>query len=198
MKPKKQKTRKRGSALSLQELKRFLKVIADSPKHALMFILTLFYGLRVGETAQIKLSNINKAAREITITGLKNGRTQTYVIPPSIFKKLTAWLVERNRNEKVKTNPYLFPHRTKRNAAMTRIGIQYDFKMFCEKAKISKHSVHDLRHTCAMFQVEKGTDPVRLRNWLRQRYLSSTEKYFEEFEDRNHGKTVQKIFENLF
>lgn len=190
--PKGMTSKGKNHSLSLQDLTKFKQVISSSPKHDCMFSLALFYGLRVAEIAKIKISDINLSTKEITIQGVKGGRERTYSLPPSILKKFTAWLEQRSSNEKAKDNPYLFPHRIKENACMSREGIQYDFRSYCAKVGIKGHSVHSLRHTCAMLRVKAGVDPIRLRNWLRQRQIQSTQKYFEEFEDRLDDKIASK------
>lgn len=189
--------RNNNHTLTRGQLQNFKQVISNSPKHDLLFSLTLFYGLRVSEVHSLRLSDINSNPRQITIQGKKGGRKRTYFIPQALWKKIQEWLKERNQNPKHKNNPYLFPHRLKEDQPMTRIGVQYDFKSFSQKAGIEGHSVHDLRHTCAMLQVEKGTDPIRLRNWLRQKQIQSTQKYFEEFNDRQYEKKVEDTFKDL-
>lgn len=195
--PKGTKTQGKNHTIPKRQLKRFLQVIANSPKHDLMFSLTLFFGLRVAEASRIKLSDIKPSTKEITIQGVKDGRIRTYSIPAPLWKKYQTWMEERERDKKSISNPYLFPHRLKRNQPMTREGFQYDFKAFCKKAGIEGHSIHDLRHTCAMIRVEQGVNPIDLRNWLRQKSISSTEKYFEEYNSKADEKKAQKDFKDL-
>jgi len=197
MREKKKKSRNSNHNLTEQELKRFYKGIATLPKHDLMFTLALYYGLRVGEIAAIKLSDIEEQNRAITIQGIKGGRQRTYEIPTNLLKKYKLWIVERSKQKKWSTNHYLFTHRDNKNQPMTRTCIQYEFHSFCAKASIQGHSIHDLRHTCAMLQVKKGTDPIRLRNWLRQKSIQSTQVYFEEFHDKEYEKQTQKVFKDF-
>ena len=165
--------------LSDEELKSFLNAAKRNSKRAdLQMTLCWYFGLRVGELVKVRLDDITPA-HQITIHPLKGGVVRTYDIPERLWRKVVSWLRERNKDAKVKSNPYLFPHRffceTEHEG---RDGTQKRFRALCGKANLpAGHSIHDLRHTRATQMAKDGASALQISSWLRQRSTSSCESY---------------------
>jgi integrase len=162
-------------ALSDEELERFLRETRKDRTARLQFSLIVFLGLRVSELTELKVSdvNLNSALAVVRVQGKKGGYKKSYDLPPSLSKQLRQY---------VRTLPngslWLFPGRTPEDHT-ARITLQFHFNRLRDKAGLDKKfSIHSLRHTCAMMKVKQGDSPVMIQNWLRQKSLDSTMKYF--------------------
>jgi len=190
-------TKKHGERrfLKEEEIRAFFKVAKKSKRDDLMFSLALYLGLRAGEIRGLKFEQINEDSREITIRGLKSGRQRTYELPERIWKKYKAWMkVYPGGNGK-----FFFPHRLYKDEPMSIEGVKRAFKRVAQKAGLNGDvSVHNLRHTCSIELVKRGESPYVVQRWLRHKKLSSSEVYFEMFEDREADTRAKEYFGNYF
>ena len=86
-----------------------------------MFGLVLRLGLRVQELVNILLTDINQETAQITIRGIKSGKTRHYDLvdengayrpdrEAELWRKLRRWIMkERKVVDPQGLNPYLFP-----------------------------------------------------------------------------------------
>jgi len=184
--------------LNDSEIKSFQSVLEKSKnkRDVFAFNLILFLGLRVQEAVNILLEDIDQRENTITIRGLKSGRVRTYDIPGKLWRRYKAWLKDRSRLQGAKGNPYLFPSRCYNDSSLTAQALKKAFKLYAEEIDLSSsYSIHTLRHTCAMIRVREGSHPVAVQKWLRHRTLSSTEVYFESFEDEKDNGVAAKQFD---
>lgn len=173
------------------ELQRFKKV-KKSPMYAFAFDLCLTYALRVQELVNLQIENFDFANAEIFVQGVKGGRKKHHPLNGAIAKKYQRWLKVRDQMEQAKGNPYLFPSKRNWYEPMSRDSFQKEFRKICSEANIVGHSIHDLRHTCAIRLISQGQQLVFVRDWLRQRNLSSTEVYIAHI---NGAKEARKNLE---
>ena len=190
-------TKKHGlKYLDEAELKRFFQAVDKSKDKRDMFLFRLifFLGLRVSEAAKLKMSDVNLDAFQISITGLKNGRTRTYDLSARLFSKLERWLKARNRKLRME-NLYLFPSQRIFDEAINPQQVKERFKKYAQQAGLSSDfSVHSLRHSCGILQAKKGSTPIEIMSWLRHRNITSTQVYFEQIAFENQDKETAQSF----
>ena len=91
--------------LDQKQIKAFERVLEEGKnlRDELAMRVCFRFGLRVQELANLKLSDINFDSRQITVRGVKSGRTRTYDIDQELWDKLVKY---KNRN---KIDDRLFP-----------------------------------------------------------------------------------------
>ncbi len=183
--------------LNSEELRRFKKELRKSKLYDLAFDLTLTYGLRVQELVNLKLQDFDFENRQVEIRAVKNGLHLKQPLNGKITSKYRAWLRLRKKLKMAEDNDYLFPSRTHWGEPRSRDSFQSTFKQLCQKANISPHSIHDLRHTAAIELITKGALLVEVRDWLRQKQLSSTEVYVRYLNSKKAEKKNLEILSAL-
>ena len=182
--------------LNESQLQKFFQAADKSHDRRDMFLfrLILFLGLRVQETVNLKLEDINFDSYQISIKGLKNGRSRVYDLDGKLFYKLERWLKERKRIAKNK-NPYLFPSQKYFDQPATVQSLKNHFKVYAEKAGLnSDFSIHSLRHSCGILHARNGESPISIMLWLRHRSVNSTQVYFEQLQDEEMNDRAKENF----
>jgi integrase len=187
--------RRETRILTDDELNRFLKVAERSgPRDDALFHLMFYYALRVGEVVALPMGDINAQARperQVTIRALKGGLTKTYDIPAWLWRKVARWI----RHRQPANSPYLFPHRDRADTPASREGVQCSFKALAKRAGIARMvSVHDLRHTAATKLAMNGDSLVDVAGWLRHRSLTSSQRYIDHRNNKEHERRVKQRF----
>lgn len=154
-----------------------------SIRDRVMMGLILYLGLRVQELVNIELSDIETDSRQITIRGLKHGRTRSYSgIEEKLWKKFSTYL----RQSKVKDR--VFP--------ITAQAAKNVFKKYAKIAGIpAEFSIHSLRHSCAILRIKNGDSPAMVMLWLRHRSITSTQRYFEQVIFEGEARNMNHLFE---
>ena len=167
--------------LSEDQLARFMKVIKVSKRDDLLFSLTLFLGLRVGEIVKVRLLDITHDSNQIFIKGLKNGLSRYYTMPGKLWKKYMRWIKERKNITDSCKNPFLFiSNHGYYDQPMTEQAIKYSFKKYATMAGLdSSFSIHSLRHSSAIIRVKAGHSAPRIQKWLRHKTIASSMVYFD-------------------
>lgn len=120
-------SRRAAEYLEPHEVDAFLAALAgltklnDRRDHAI--VATLFYGgLRIGELASLRVTNVDLVARRIKILHAKGDKDRTIVVAPRLAAILTSYLAEvRPRLAGADTAPWLFlPSVIRRPAASGR------------------------------------------------------------------------------
>ena len=182
--------------LDKDELKRFFQAVDKSKdkRDQFLFRLVLFLGLRVGEVAILKLSDLNLDGYQISIKALKNGRNRTYDLDGKLFYKLERWLKIRPRFAK-KDNPFLFPSQQYHDQHATLQSIKDHFKAHAREAGLnSDFSIHSLRHSCGILMAKDYKSPIEIMMWLRHRSVSSTQCYFEQITFEHQDREAAEMF----
>ena len=184
--------KKNGARRSLtpEQWQAFQHELKVSTLYDLLYQLALYFGMRVGEVAGLRLSDLNlqSSPGQLKIAALKGGDVRWYDLPEPLQKKLKKWLRERRQSD------WLFPSERNPGRPIPRITVQLAFKRLAEKAGLPKDlSVHSLRHSQAVWQVEQGFSPVMVQRWLRQKDIRSAMQYFVDVEVRQHGHKVDEM-----
>jgi len=179
-----QGTKKNGlKYLDREQIKAFEKALekGGSLRDEVAMRLTFRFGLRVQELANLKLSDLNFDSHQITVEGLKSGRTRTYDVEGDLWKKLNRYLMQNKIKDR------LFPLSTQ--------SLKNIFKKYAKLAGLpTDYSIHSLRHSIGIVMAERGASPIFIMKWLRHRSVNSSQVYFEQLEDRKLDQTMNKIF----
>ena len=178
-------TKKNGlKFLDQDQIKAFEKALVEGKnlRDEVAMRLTFRFGLRVQELYNLKLSDLNFDSQQLTVEGLKNGRTRTYDIDAHLWNKITRYIKQNKIEDR------LFPLSTQ--------GLKFMFKRYAEKAGLpSDYSIHSLRHSIGIAMAQKGASAIYIMKWLRHRSVSSSQVYFEQLEDKKLDQTMnERIF----
>ncbi len=179
--------------LTDQELQAFLKAAQKiGRKWDAFWSLTYFFAMRAGETASLKVADLDLASHQVTVRAEKGGTSRVYDLPEQIERKLKAWLKERVENPEHEENKFLFPSRLCPGAGhLTNESAWRAFQRTAKKAGLAgPHSPHDLRHTRASQMVQAGDTIVQVARWLRQKRVSSAERYLSDLNSASHEKAM--------
>lgn len=173
----------------------YSNVPAPTVRNKLLIRLLYQTAMRVSEATHIKLSHIDRDAREITVpaaTSKSNSRTVAY--KPSLDSLLRRWIDGgyRDGEHYAESSPYLFPtaqaEKISRETVRTVIieaaetagldnSVIYTDNAGNDRKRISPHI---LRHSMAVNSLKAGTLNVReLQDILGHSELETTEKYLK-------------------
>ncbi len=162
--------------LSREEADRLMTRLADrSMEVHNIAMLSLYTGMRFGEVANLKWSDVDLIQGVIMLRNIKNGKTRPAYMTSDI-KKMLSDIGPGHPDSLV------FPARRSLNKPHYMISSVY-YKtvkeLFNEGIADKKQWVnfHTLRHTFASWLVEKGTDIYLVRDLLGHHDLKMTERY---------------------
>lgn len=192
-------TKKNGfKYLDEAQLSRLFQAVKKgrNAKHELWFDLCLYFGLRVTELTHLRMDDIRPDIYGLEIRGVKGGLTMTYRrIDPRLWRKIKKWLTIRAKLNNANDNPYFFPSPTLYSAPISEQAVKMAFKRYLRATGIDNgFSIHSLRHSCGVLKAKSGHSPVDIKDWLRQRSLSSTLAYLQMIRFENQAAEAQKVF----
>lgn len=172
------------SVLNQREVKRLLDSVTNI-KHKLILSLIYSSGLRLGESVNIKLSDIDTRRKLICIRQAKGNKDRYSILAGNLMPLLKiyynsykpkVWLFENDKGEQY-----------------SKGSVQKIFKKAKEKAKIKKYGgVHSLRHSFATHLLDKGTDLRYIQELLGHRSSKTTEIYTH-VTKRDIGKIISPL-----
>lgn len=148
----------------------------------LMIKLTFDCGLRVGELAQIRLSDIH--GDRIRIHG-KGAKEADVFISKEVSAHLEDW-IKRGR-----IDGYLWSSPVKPGCHITTRQIQRLMRVPFESAGFHHFHPHALRYSCATEAYELGGSSDQIKELLRHDNVATTERYIQKSEE--HVRRVFKL-----
>ncbi len=133
-------------------------------------------GIRIGEAANISISDIIFSERTILVHGKGRKQRLIYISCSQTWTNLTQWMKLRSKSEthtdKLFVNKY--------GKAISIHGIEYIYKALRENSGINTNSTpHYLRHTFATNLLSNGADLRSVQELLGHSSVSTTEIYTE-------------------
>lgn len=157
------------SVLSREEINGLINVI-NNPKHKLLIALSYGAGLRVGETVNLKIKDVNLDELTIHIKGAKGNKDRITVFPEKLKENLKLLIELRDKND------YLFL--SERGGKLTERTAQKIFENGMKKAGIKKDATfHSLRHSFATHLLENGVDVRYVQELLGHSNIRTTQIY---------------------
>jgi len=174
--------------LSQQEVVRLIEAPSNL-KHRVIIAFIYATGLRISETLNIKLSDIDSDRLELFIHQGKGNKDRIVRIPQKLLGLLRVYY------KKFKPKNYLFEGvieaQKYSSASVRKILLKAR-----SRAKITKPvSPHTLRHCYATHHLENGTDLVYLKEQLGHSKLMTTAKYIHLCQKRQ--RHINHPFEKL-
>jgi len=168
--PRSKKQSKLPVVLSPQEVLSIFDAVSNI-KHKAILMTTYDAGLRVSETANLLLSDIDSSRMSIFVRQGKGQRDRYSLLSQ------TNLILLREYWKQYRPSSYLFPGSSPEKPISCRT-IQQVFYDARKKAGIHKKaSVHSLRHSFASHLLESGTDLFRIQQLLGHFNLETTSKY---------------------
>ncbi len=145
--------------LSNEEASRLLQCI-DNPKHRAVILTSYAAGLRLRETTNLRVADIDGAREQIRIRCGKGSKERIVPASPRLLDELRDyWKLTRPPN-------YLFPGRTP-DVPLSSATIQKAYKLALAKAGIKKAATpHTMRHSWATGMLEAGVDLLTISKLL--------------------------------
>jgi integrase/recombinase XerD len=165
--PRAKKEKKLPFVLSYQEVKRLFDVV-DNVKHRLMLMTTYSAGLRVSETANLKLNDIDSQRMQIRVKQGKGNKDRYTLLSEQLLQSLRYyWRIYR-------PSDFLFPG----NDANKPINVKTIQRVMTNarvKAGIKKPAtMHTLRHSFATHLLEQGVDIFTIQKLLGHSHIRTT------------------------
>ena len=145
--------------------------VTKNLKHKAMLMITYSSGLRVSETASLKLTDIDSKRMTVRISQGKGGKDRYSILSQTALEHLRQYW------KKYRPTEWLFEGQ-KKDDHITSQTIQTIFYAAKKRARITKPvSVHTLRHSFATHLIEAGTSLHHVQLLLGHRSPTTTTVY---------------------
>src|SRR5664280_238402 len=162
--------RKLPVVLDLSEVESLLSVTRNL-KHKAILMITYSSGLRVSETARLKLTDIDSKRMTVKVSDGKGGKDRYSILSQTTLECLRQYW------KKYRPTEWLFEGQ-KKNSPISLSSIQQLFQKARKRAGITKPaSVHTLRHSFATHLIEAGTSLHHVQLLLGHRSPTTTTVY---------------------
>ena len=145
--------------------------VTKNLKHKAMLMITYSSGLRVSETASLKLTDIDSKRMTVRVSQGKGGKDRYSILSQTALEHLRQYW------KKYRPTEWLFEGQ-KKDDHITSQTIQTIFYAAKKRARITKPvSVHTLRHSFATHLIEAGTSLHHVQLLLGHRSPTTTTVY---------------------
>jgi len=163
---------------------------ASCVKHEVYFLLLYSSGIRLGESLNMLLEDIDSERMEIRVRVGKGNKMRQTLLCEEVLEKLEEYV----KLEKPKK--YLFNGRRKGSKWSER-GAQLAIQTTRRKAGLGEHvTAHSLRHSFATHLLEGGTDLVSVQKLLGHKHLKTTSRYIHLKSD--HFRRIENPVSSLW
>jgi site-specific recombinase XerD len=168
--------RKLPVVLSVEEMTRLLEH-APSLKHRAALSVAYGAGLRAGEVAVVKVSDIDSERMLIRVEQGKGRKDRYAMLSPRLLRLLREWWRHANAHGKMLPGGWLFPGQNPVNPISTR-QLSRACHAAAQSAGIDKRvSMHTLRHSFATHLLENKVDIRVIQVLLGHAKLNTTALY---------------------
>lgn len=177
--------------LSESEVKRFLTALGN-PKHRAISFILYSAGLRVGEAARLKITDVDSERGQIQVRQGKGQKDRYVMLSPVVLSVLREYI-------RIDL-PYhwLFPAGHRGDRHITTRAIQREVSLAAKRAGIEKRvTPHVLRHSFATHLLESATDLRYIQELLGHTKISTTVIYTHvaKREARKIKSPIDRLFE---
>jgi len=214
IRPKSQLEDEEVKALTIEEQKKFVKVLNEEEhKYKYILLLQLYTGMRIGEVLALSINDIDYEKGTITINKTLSRNEKDKVILGNTTKtensRRVIYISERvknilnkiQENQVININGFLFYNNAK-DCYITPTQVNCYLRRLNEKNKITdKLHTHVLRHTFATRNIEAGVSAKVLQKILGHKKIETTldtyASVFAEF-NKNENEKYDKYLEEKF
>jgi integrase/recombinase XerD len=149
----------------------------DNLKHKAILVLIYGSGLRVGEVAKLKISDICSKTMRIRVDKAKHNTNRYTILSDTALEVLRQYFKSYFSNTKFTPNDWLFPGQDKENHIHVKT-IKNTLIKLRDKLELDTNiSAHTLRHCFSTHALEDGVDPVFIQQMLGHKRLETTLSY---------------------
>lgn len=137
--------------IDLKSVRSIKKILNDSPRDKLLFIMGINSGLRVQDLLALKVGDVKyvKAGERITLREKKTGKENVFILNKEIKSALDGYLSIAKDDD----NHFLFKSRKGRNYPLTTYAVTKYVKKWTEAINLKgNYGAHSLRKTWTYHQ----------------------------------------------
>ena len=151
---------------TLDEYKQFIQTMEPGTRYYLIFEMLFWTGCRIGELLAITKADINFEKNQLSInkTYYRTGM-QDIITEPKTKQSFRTIEIPEFLKEEIVDGHYGMPD-TERLFPVVQEAVQHKMKRQIELAGVKKIRVHDLRHSHVAYLIEKGVEPLLIRDRL--------------------------------
>ena len=171
--PPRKKTTKLPVVLSREEIERLFSC-AHPSRNRVLLMTTYAAGLRVSETVNLKVSDIDSNRMTIRVEQAKGAKDRYSILSVSLLEELRSYW------KLYKPPLWLFPAKRDLNRQMDITTAQKIYYAAKEKAGITRgHGIHTLRHCFATHLLEAGIDLRTIQSLMGHSSITTTMLYLQ-------------------
>lgn len=182
---------------TIDEFNQFI-AYSDNPTYSVMYELLFWTGIRIGECLALTLNDFNFETKTVSINkNYAKVNKQDLILEPKTPKSkriitIPYFLGEmvKEYSEKLydyKSENRLFPfYRSTINSHLVRI---------CNKSKVKRIRVHDLRHSHASLLIEMNFSPLLISERLGHENIETTLQTYSHLYPNKHGEVADRLQE---
>jgi site-specific recombinase XerD len=179
------------TVLSVDEVRRLLKIVGHHPKHQALVMTLYGAGLRISEALHLTPGDIDSQRMFIHVRGGKGNKDRLVKLSVNLLAVLRDYW--RQRRPEV----WLFPQDSNPDRAMESGTAHRIVARAAKRAGITRRvSPHTLRHSYATHLLEAGVDLRSIQTLLGHRNLKTTARYTHVSED--HLSAVRSPLDLLY
>jgi integrase/recombinase XerC len=146
-----------------------------------LFSVALDTGARIGELADIQLSDLDLYYRQIRVFSHKDNEERTLVMSEETVHDLQRWLIERQWLGVPHAVNHLFVsnYQQKGFRALTTWGIRGRLKVWQDRAGIARFKFNGIRHAYAIYSLRNRADLIDIKEQMGHASITTTAIYTE-------------------
>lgn len=143
-------------------------------KHKAIFVLIYGSGLRVGEVAKLRISDICSKTMRVRVEHAKHNTNRYTILSDTALKVLREYFRAYFSSREYKPSDWLFPGQNRSEHIHVK-SIKNTLIKLNNRLKLDNNiSAHTLRHCFATHALEDGVDPVFIQQMLGHKHLQTT------------------------